>query len=205
MIALRRGSFHEYYVWNLAHLLPILLEGKYRIRSAHEQMAWIFAVEDGKAGAVNGIIVGSVVHQDDAGWGEDGCGAGFNHSRVETSGTGGEDGLVESLGPVDEVGGVSESDLAELGAADAVKIHPVFAIDLLRYDSSGLSPGFVPLAFVCGEDYTHALPVDQIFRGGQAKLGVFFVVAGVSEVVSAVKLDEARVFDSSIFFVVRFR
>src|SRR5580658_6281430 len=87
VIALRRGSFHEHHVRNLPNLLPILLRRKYGIRTAHEQMTGILAVEDGEPSAVNEVIVGAVVHQDNPGWRQDGCGSGFNHSGVETSWT----------------------------------------------------------------------------------------------------------------------
>src|ERR1700687_2143674 len=111
-------------------------------------MTRIVAVEDGEAGAVNELIVGAVVQQDDAGWGEDGCRAGFSHTRVELSGTDGEHGRVERLGPVDEVGGVDESGLIGLVGGGAEKIHPVLAVDFYGHDGSRLRPADVPFALI---------------------------------------------------------
>jgi len=42
--------------------------------------------------------------------------------------------------------------------------------------------------------------VDQVFRNSQTKLGVFLVVSGVSEVVGAANLDQARIFNAAVFF-----
>jgi hypothetical protein len=52
-------------------------------------------------------------------------------------------------------------------------------------------------------DHAQTFPVNQIFGGGQAELGSFLVVACVCEVERAAELDQARIFDTAIFFVMR--
>src|SRR5205814_3077931 len=57
------------------------------------------------------------------------------------------------------------------------------------------------VSVVGGKDHAFAVPVDEIARGGEAKLGVFFVVAGVGEVPSVAEFLEAGIFDAAVFFV----
>src|SRR5271167_4613841 len=113
-------------------------------------MARVFAVEDGDAGAIDEVVVGSVVKKDDAGRREDGRGAGLGYTGVELSGADGEDGLVQSFGPMDEVGRIGEAHLIGLVGAGAEEIHPVFAVDFFGDDGSGFGPTDIPFALIGG-------------------------------------------------------
>src|SRR6266699_3011694 len=96
-----------------------------------------------------------------------------------------KDRRVCRFGPVKQIVGVGKTHLVGLVGGGAEPVHPIFAIDFYGDDGAGLGPADVPVALVGGEDHTFALPMNQVARGGKAKLRVLLVVSGVGEVVGA--------------------
>src|SRR5258708_7660215 len=85
-IALPHDPFNKDYVWHLADFFPLSLWGEDGSVGARKKFAGIAAVEDGNAGAINEMVVGAVVDEDDALLGEDWRRAGFYDAGVKHSG-----------------------------------------------------------------------------------------------------------------------
>src|SRR6266705_69722 len=78
-------SFDEDDIGDLADLLPGFFGGEDGGVGAREEFARIAAVEDGNAGAIDELIVGAVVNENDAARGEDRRRAGLDDTRVKFS------------------------------------------------------------------------------------------------------------------------
>src|SRR5712692_799978 len=135
-IALPYHAFDENYIRNLTGLLPFHFGREDRIVGARDNLARVFAIEYGNAGAVNVPVVGTVVNQDDTLGREDRRGAGLDDVGVELTGPARENRSVERLGPVDEVGGIRQTHLVSLICTAPQPVHPILAVDLLGDDDS---------------------------------------------------------------------
>src|SRR6266851_922557 len=197
-------SFNKDHVRNLADFFPFIFGEENRFFRAVEEFAGIAAVEDGYAGAIDEIVVGAVVDQHDALLREGWRGPRLDYAGVKFSGTARENWSFDRFRPVDQIGRVREAHLVSLVGGSAEPVHPIFAINFFGNDSAGFGPTFVPVSLVGGENDAFAVPVDEVAGCGEAKLGVFFIVAGVGEVVGVAELLEPRVFNAAIFFVVGF-
>src|SRR5258708_7888136 len=155
-------TLHKHDVRDLADFLPLPFRGEDGRVGAREEFAGIVAVEDSNSGAVDEMIVGTVVNQHDALLGEDWWGAGLDDAGVKHSGATRKDGSLCGFGPVKEIGGVGEAHLVGLIGGSAEPVHPIFAVDLLGNNGAGFCPAFVPISFVGGKDDAFALPVDEI-------------------------------------------
>src|SRR5947199_9418920 len=209
-IALSHYSFYKDYVGDLADFFPWFFGGEEGGVGTVKELARVAAVEDGDGGAIDELVVGAVVNEDDATVSEDGRRAGLDHAGVKHSRAAGEDGSSGGFGRGQVSCGPREAHLvglvrlAGLAGGGAEPVHPILAVDFFGDDGAGLGPTFVPVSFVGWKDHAFAVPVNEIARGGEAKLGVFFVVAGVGEVVGVAEFLEARIFDAAVFFVVGF-
>src|SRR6267154_3147985 len=94
-------SFNKDYVWNLADFFPFIFGEEDGLFRTIEEFAGIVAIEHRHGGAVDEMVVGAVVDEDDAAVGEDGRRAGFDYPGIEFSGATGEDGRGGGFGPVD--------------------------------------------------------------------------------------------------------
>src|SRR6266568_4030977 len=192
-------SFDEDDVRNLADLLPLFFGREDGGVGAREEFARIAAVEDGNAGAIDEMVVGAVVNEDDAARGEDRRRAGLDDARIKFSGAARENRSLRGFGPVEKIARIREAHLIGLVRGGAEPVHPVFSADFFRDDGAGLGPAYVPVSFVGGKDHALAFPMGQVTGSGEAKLRVFFVVAGVSEVVGLAELLQARISDAAVF------
>src|SRR5579871_1633451 len=197
-------AFHEDYIRNLADFFPLLLRLKDRGIGAGQHFAGIMLVEQHPAGAVNQVIVSAVVYKEYAVVGDDRRRAGLDHAGIELARAARQHGLREGIGPMEQIGGPCQAHLVGVVGLGAQVVHPPFAGNLARDDGAGLGPLHIPFSFVGGQENATALPVNEVAGGGEAQLGVMLVVAGVGEVPEAVNLEQARVFDAAILFVVCF-
>ena len=196
-------AFDKDDIGDLADFFPFLFRGEDGLVGTPDEFAGIVAVENGDAGAIDELVVRSVVDKDDTARGEDRRRAGLDNARIKFSRPAREDRSFCCFGPVIHIVGVGKPHLVSLVRSGAEPVHPILAVDLFGHDSAGLRPTFVPVSLVGGKDHPLALPMDQVARRGEAKLGVFFVVAGVGEVVDVAEFLQARIFDTAVFFVVR--
>src|SRR6266850_2338866 len=203
-IAIADHAFDEDDVGDLADFLPFLFRGEDGGIGAEEQFAGIAAVEDGDGGAIDKLIVGTVVDQDDAALGENRWGTGLDDARVKLSRAARKNRRGCGFGPVKEIGGIGEPHLVSLVGGSAKPVHPVFAVDFFGDDSARFRPRDIPISLVRRKYHALAFPVNQVAGRGKAKLRVFLVVAGVGEVEEVADFLQARVFDTAIFFVVGF-
>ncbi len=197
-------AFHEDDIGYLPGFLPGRLGREHRRIRTGEHPARVRAVEAGNAGTVDERIIRTVVNQHDAVGGHDGCGAGFHHARVESPRPARQHRHIERFSPVDEIHGVRQAHLVGLVGGGAEEIHPVFSVDLFRHDGPRLGPAHVPPALVRGQNHPHPVPVNEVFRRGQAQLGILLVVAGVGEIVRVTEPHQPRILDAAARFVVGF-
>ncbi len=195
-------SFDEDDIGDLADLLPLFFGGEDGGVRAREKLAGIAAVEDGNAGAIDEMIVGAVVNEDDAAPGEDRRRAGLDDAGIKFSRAARENRSLRGFRPVEKIARIREAHLIGLVRGGPEPVHPILAFDFFGDDSAGLGPTLVPVAFVGGKDHALAFPMDQVTGSGEAKLRVLFVVAGVREVEGVAELLQARIFDPAVFFVV---
>src|SRR5450432_1929716 len=117
--------------------------------------------------------------------------------------------MIEHFTPVQQVIGRSYAHLAVFALGVGEIVHPVFAVNFFWNHGAGLGPLHIPFAGVAGNDDAVALPVNQVFRSGEAKLGIFsvgggavhVVVAGVGEVIGVAEFLQARIFHAAAFFI----
>src|SRR5271167_987835 len=81
-------------------------------------------------------------------------------------------------------------------------IHPVLAVDLFAQYSTRLRPAHIPPPLVSRQDYTPALPVQKVPGHSQAELRVLGVITCVSQVVSAVNLNQPRILHAAASLIV---
>ena len=207
----KRVAFYKNNVGNLSNLFPFFFGREHRLVSAPDQSSRIVAVEDGNAGAVCELVIGAVVDEINPVWGYDGRRSRFRDPRIKLTFPHRQHRRSCGLGPVDKVGGIGQPCLVFVVGGRAEEIHPVFPVDLFRYDRARLGPTDVPVSSVCGKDDALALPVNQISRCCETELCVFLVIRGVGEVIDIAELgiaelgifelNQARVFDAAVFFV----
>src|SRR6266851_5337111 len=93
-------SFDEDDVRNLADFFPLFFGGEDGGVSAREEFAGIAGVENGNAGAIDELVVGTVVNEDNATRGEDRRRAGLDDTRVKFSRAARENRSLRGFGPV---------------------------------------------------------------------------------------------------------
>src|SRR5271165_6081190 len=90
-------------VGNLTNFFPFFVRRENRLVAAIEQFTWIIAVEEGHRGAIDELVVGTVVNQ----YNPVGCHnrrrAGFNNAGVKLSRTAWQHRSFRGLGPMDKV------------------------------------------------------------------------------------------------------
>src|SRR6266571_2192316 len=92
-------TFHKDNVGNLADLLPFFFGDEDGGVGTGEEPAGIVAVEDGDAGAIDELVVGTIVDVDDPLGREKWRGTGLDDARVKHSGAAGKDRSVRRFGP----------------------------------------------------------------------------------------------------------
>src|ERR1700687_1867448 len=161
-VSLTRHPFDKNNVGHLPYLFPFFFRREDRVAGAGEQLARIFAIEDGYARAVHEAVVGAVVDQHDSAAGKNRWRPRLNHSRIEFARSLRQ---ARSLGlsrPVQQVGGIRNAHLIRFIGAGPQPIHPILAVDLFRNDGARLRPTPIPIAFVGRKDHTLAFPMDLV-------------------------------------------
>src|SRR5207248_742441 len=158
--ALFHHALHKYYVGNLADLFPFLFWRKDGFVRSPDELARILAGEYGNSSAIDEMIVGSIVDEYNAVFRENWWWTGLYYTGIEPPGTPRDYGDLCRIRPVDKVRRLSQSHLIVLVCTGAQKIHPVFAIYLLRHDRPRFCPADVPMSFVGRQNHALALPVD---------------------------------------------
>ncbi len=96
-------SFNENDIGNLADFLPIFFRGEDGSVGTREEFAGIVTVEDSDGGAIDELVVGAVVDEDDAALSEDGRGAGLDNAGVKHADATRKDRSFRGFGPVNEI------------------------------------------------------------------------------------------------------
>src|SRR6266436_5542065 len=161
-IFLWNHTFDKDDVWNLANFFPVPFGGEDGCFGAVEEFAWIGAIEDGYGGAVDQIVIGTVVNENDALGRENRRRTGFDDAGVKHSGAARKNGSLRGFGPVNEVGGPGEAHLVGLVGSSAEPVHPILTVDSLGHDRAGFGPTFVPVPFVGGKDHAFAFPMNEV-------------------------------------------
>jgi len=68
--------------------------------------------------------------------------------------------MIERVRPVNQIVGRGHAHLRLFDLRIAQVIHPIFAINFLRYNGARLRPLYIPFAFETGNDHSAALPMD---------------------------------------------
>jgi len=98
-IFLWNHTFDKDDVWNLANFFPVPFGGEDGCFGAVEEFAWIGAIEDGYGGAVDQIVIGTVVNENDALGRENRRRTGFDDAGVKHSGAARKNGSLRGFGP----------------------------------------------------------------------------------------------------------
>ena len=96
-------AFYEHHVGNLAGFLPSEFGRKNGLLAAVQNFPRIVEVEDRHACAVDEFVVGAIVNEHDAFWGEDGRRARLDDSRIELAGPTGQHRRFRLFPPMHEI------------------------------------------------------------------------------------------------------
>src|SRR5579871_1431693 len=151
-------------VGHLANLFPLMHWFEDWLLGASDYLGWVPLVKKHPASSINTVIVRSVVNQENATLGDDGCGAGLYHLRVEHLWAARQYRMVEYIRPVNEIIGLGNRHLRRLLCTVCEVIHPVLAIYFFRDDRSGFSPAYIPFAPVVWHDNALAFPMNEVSR-----------------------------------------
>src|SRR5436853_2116205 len=125
--------------------------------------------------------------------------------------------MIEHIGPVQQILGRCNRHLGLLMRTVGQIVHPVFAINFLRDDGSGLGPAYIPFPFVRRHDNALAFPMKEVGRCGQALLCIavnrprgmdaataLIVVTRVGEIKSISDFHNSGIFNAATGFIGRF-
>src|SRR6516162_5839956 len=97
-------ALNEYDIRNLANPFPFFLRNKDRLLTAVENFARILTVEEGDSSAINELIVGAVVDQNDSFRSQNRRRPWLDHARVEPARASRQHRGLGRFGPMNEVG-----------------------------------------------------------------------------------------------------
>src|SRR5579864_512421 len=212
--AVGHQSFDKDNIWDLPNLLPFVYWFENRFSGTGNYLAWITFIEQRPAGSINVVVVGAVVNQKNAVLCDNRRGTGLYYLRVEHLGAAGQNGMIERIRPVKQVVRGGNPHLGHLLWRIAQIVHPILAINLLGNNGTGFGPTHIPFPFVCRQDDSLTIPMNEIGGGRHTELRVavegpgrvhngsaLIVVAGVGEIKGISDFYQARVFNPAAPFV----
>src|SRR6516162_1602340 len=120
----------------LTNFFPFFPRPKNRLFATIKQSPRIFAIEDRNCGAINQLVIGAVVDQNNTLRGHNRRRPGFHYAGVKLSWPSRQDRRLGGISPVNQVSRIGKPHLVVLVRCCPEKVHPVFAVDFLRHNGA---------------------------------------------------------------------